>query len=354
MSGDDLQGLGVRSDQQLLFSRDGPGIIPQVKEGQIIAVRVQGPVLRNNPMRVLTLMALRTIMMASCSDRSVSSVNCSAPPLRMMVQVFALGQPLRKLYLQKQTGWNRSLSAKYCVATSPMGSLDRTTLAPDRWIFSRWSTRRPRWPDTPAGRWESSYLNIFDANLGVILLSLQLQLHVEQSNPWVVITFRLHLKPGVGESLLERNSRDHMGILAPPGTFLIPINLRGSRMSRDMTASTTILEKKHGDLLDLSDSEVGGGAEGSDDGLRVETLLHVRLELLQELSSQEAGDVHQGLGCRVNHIQQFQDGGSIIGDGIDVADELGNALRRVCPLLQQDNWCGLEREKGIKGIEKKA
>lgn len=30
LSGDDLQGLGVRSDQQLLFSRDGPGIIPQV------------------------------------------------------------------------------------------------------------------------------------------------------------------------------------------------------------------------------------------------------------------------------------------------------------------------------------
>lgn len=30
LSGDDLQGLGVRSNQQLLFSRDGPGIIPQV------------------------------------------------------------------------------------------------------------------------------------------------------------------------------------------------------------------------------------------------------------------------------------------------------------------------------------
>lgn len=53
----------------------------------------------------LTLMALRTIMMASCSDRSVSSVNCSAPPLRMMVHVFAFGQPLKKLYLQTQTWW---------------------------------------------------------------------------------------------------------------------------------------------------------------------------------------------------------------------------------------------------------
>lgn len=30
LSGYYLQGLGVRSDQQLLFSRDGPGIVPQV------------------------------------------------------------------------------------------------------------------------------------------------------------------------------------------------------------------------------------------------------------------------------------------------------------------------------------
>lgn len=32
--------------------------------------------------------------------------------------------------------------------------------------------------------------------------------------------------------------------------------------------------------------------------------------------------------------------------GIDVANELGNALRRVCSLLQQDNRCGLETERG--------
>ena len=30
LSGDDLQGLGVRSNQKLLFSRDGPGIVSQV------------------------------------------------------------------------------------------------------------------------------------------------------------------------------------------------------------------------------------------------------------------------------------------------------------------------------------
>lgn len=133
---------------------------------------------------------------------------------------------------------------------------------------------------------------------------------------------------------------------APPWTFLMPIIFRDISSSRETTASTTILEKnsfcpaislefsavaahfsssclcslrrrKHntrdptvreeqiaaaegggrslpvvllhgdGDLLDLVDGEVGGGAEGSDDGLRVEALLHVRLQLLQELCGQE-------------------------------------------------------------------
>lgn len=36
-----------------------------------------------------------------------------------------------------------------------------------------------------------------------------------------------------------------------------------------------VLLHRNGDLLDLVDSEVGGGTESSDDGLRVETLLHI-------------------------------------------------------------------------------
>ena len=50
------------------------------------------------------------------------------------------------MVLLRSSSWtrpaqNRSLSAKYCVATSPMGSLDRTTLAPELWIFSSLSYR---------------------------------------------------------------------------------------------------------------------------------------------------------------------------------------------------------------------
>ena len=38
-------------------------------------------------------------MMASCKDRSVSSMNCSEPPLRISVQVLAWWQPVNTLYL---------------------------------------------------------------------------------------------------------------------------------------------------------------------------------------------------------------------------------------------------------------
>lgn len=60
-------------------------------------------------------------------------------------------------------------------------------------------------------------------------------------------------------------------------------------MSYSNTAHVPLVVLLHGngDLLDLVDSEVGGSSESSDDGLRVETLLHVRLQLLQELGSQE-------------------------------------------------------------------
>ena len=45
------------------------------------------------------LMARRTIMMASCSDRSTSSMNWSAPPRSKNVHVLAPGQPAKMLNL---------------------------------------------------------------------------------------------------------------------------------------------------------------------------------------------------------------------------------------------------------------
>ena len=45
----------------------------------------------------LFTMARLTIMIASCRLRSTSAMNCSAPPLRTRVHVFAAGQPSKKL-----------------------------------------------------------------------------------------------------------------------------------------------------------------------------------------------------------------------------------------------------------------
>ena len=58
------------------------------------------------------LIARLTIMMASWRDRSVSSMNCSAPPRNIIVQVWAWGQPVNKLYLQRRKMWHHYKNQK--------------------------------------------------------------------------------------------------------------------------------------------------------------------------------------------------------------------------------------------------
>lgn len=90
------------------------------------------------------------------------------------------------------------------------------------------STLHLRWPGSPGKKkeerahwreawfsqslgpkWQpSSYLHRFYADLSIILLSLQLQLHVQQSNLWVLIGFGLHFEPRVREGLLECHPSD--------------------------------------------------------------------------------------------------------------------------------------------------
>jgi len=115
--------------------------------------------------------------MASCTDLSASSINCSAPPLIIRVEDLDLMHLLKILYLSapicfsskypqvpKISGFKllqvccsrapvdlatlfksssltlpaqkMFLSAKYCVAKSPIGSFDSTTLAPKLTILS--------------------------------------------------------------------------------------------------------------------------------------------------------------------------------------------------------------------------
>jgi hypothetical protein len=51
--------------------------------------------------------ARRTIMMASCSERSASSRNCSDPPRSTIVAVRAEGHPLNRLYRSAPTWGDR-------------------------------------------------------------------------------------------------------------------------------------------------------------------------------------------------------------------------------------------------------
>mmetsp|Transcript_45718 Transcript_45718/g.74573 ORF Transcript_45718/g.74573 Transcript_45718/m.74573 type:complete len:229 (+) Transcript_45718:458-1144(+) len=125
----------------------------------------------------LYLRALLTTMIASCRERSASSINCSAPPLRITVADLASGHPVKRLYRSEpiclssntshvpstlgmisftevctappvalatrcksssatRPAQNMSRSAKYCVARSPIASRDSTIFAPDATILS--------------------------------------------------------------------------------------------------------------------------------------------------------------------------------------------------------------------------
>lgn len=47
---------------------------------------------------------------------------------------------------------------------------------------------------------------VFDSNLGVVFLSLELELDVQDGDLWVEETLWLLLETGIGESLLESNT----------------------------------------------------------------------------------------------------------------------------------------------------
>jgi hypothetical protein len=125
---------------------------------------------------LFVLKHLLTIIMASFRDLSASLINCSAPPLKIMVADLAFGQFSNKLYLYapicfsskfshvpSTSGvmlltvvWRTApvafetllmssldtlpaqkipLSANHCVARSPIGNLDKTMSAPTYFIF---------------------------------------------------------------------------------------------------------------------------------------------------------------------------------------------------------------------------
>lgn len=57
------------------------------------------------------------------------------------------------------------------------------------------------------------YLDGFEANLGVLTLSLQLKLNVKKGDFWAGVRFWLHLEASVRESFLEGNAGNEESVL---------------------------------------------------------------------------------------------------------------------------------------------
>lgn len=66
--------------------------------------------------------------------------------------------------------------------------------------------------------------NLLDANLGVVLLTLQLQLNVETHNLRVLEELGLLLETSVGECLLESDTVDEKGLLKTTTSNLLHTN----------------------------------------------------------------------------------------------------------------------------------
>jgi len=104
LTGDDFEGAGVSINDELLFSLDCSCVFTEVfRDFHLTSQLVQKMVYTSQappPATIwLFLIARLTIIMASCNERSTSAINCSAPPRRIRVQVFATGQPSKRLYL---------------------------------------------------------------------------------------------------------------------------------------------------------------------------------------------------------------------------------------------------------------
>ena len=69
---------------------------------------------------------------------------------------------------------------------------------------------------------KTKYLfHVVHAHLGVVLLGLELELDVEQGDAGVLVGLLLHLEPGVGEGLLERDAGDEEGLLEGAALHLL-------------------------------------------------------------------------------------------------------------------------------------
>eukprot|EP00047_Mylnosiga_fluctuans_P001742 m.221713 g.221713 ORF g.221713 m.221713 type:complete len:557 (-) comp10637_c0_seq1:26-1696(-) len=205
-------------------------------------------------------------------------------------------------------------------------------------------------------------LYVGDADLGVLLLALELELDVEQGDLGVRVLLGLHLKAGVRERLLECNTghkrgvleraaldllhadhaegqvfaKGHHGIHDKPGEEVLLVRDElgverggGALLQQLAKLLRVVLIQRDRNLANLLDGQGDGQAEAADDDLWVDTLLDEGLALAEELARKQhnacraitdlgvlrLGNVHECAAGRVHNIQELHDGSAVVGNG---------------------------------------
>mmetsp|Transcript_7146 Transcript_7146/g.15496 ORF Transcript_7146/g.15496 Transcript_7146/m.15496 type:complete len:348 (+) Transcript_7146:432-1475(+) len=226
--------------------------------------------------------------------------------------------------------------------------------------------------DLPLGVHDGLILGrIGNAHLSVLLLSLELQLDVEQQDLRVFELLRHLFEPGVAKGFFEGHPVHEEGLSHLSARHLfdghqIQIGVgvqrpdrvhdhrreeilmrrnelriqRGGGALQDHLRPLLPLER-HGHIPNLLHRQGRAGPQRPDNHLGMGALLHEGLDLGQHLGRQEdhgggavahlgvlaEGDVHQGLGGGVLDLEHAHDGGAVVGDGhaAPVEEELVHA-----------------------------
>mmetsp|Transcript_22640 Transcript_22640/g.65168 ORF Transcript_22640/g.65168 Transcript_22640/m.65168 type:complete len:482 (+) Transcript_22640:434-1879(+) len=271
--------------------------------------------------------------------------------------------------------------------------------------------------DLPLGVDDALVLaGILDADLGVLLLGLELELDVEEEDLGMVELLGHLLEAGVGEGLLEGDAAldeegladvaardaldgdeavevveaaglvegfdgidDHGGEQVLVGGDELGVEGRAAALEEHLGSLGGGGVEGDAQLLDLLDGKLPRRADVAHDNLRMDSLLHEGFELLEYLPRQQNdrrrtipnlgvlahANVHERLGGRVGDLQELHDGRPVVADGhlppvedelvhppgaegrpdgvghrlarVDVANQLGLALRGVGSLAEEDN-----------------
>jgi len=217
-------------------------------------------------------------------------------------------------------------------------------------------------------------IGVVNSNLSVVLLSLELELDVEEGDLRVFEALGLLLETGIGEGLLEADTSHHEGVgdratsdLLDSDVSLIEVliqvedgvddhlgeellvlgdnlGVEGSLSALDqelLLLLRGLVADLHGNLFNSLQALLAGLAVAAHNDLAVHALVDESLGLLQKLTGGDndrgssisdfvvlgLGDVHKGLGSGVHNIEEADQSGAIIRNShaAAIVDELVHA-----------------------------